>query len=235
MKTKTRKRKAEGFSFDFSSLTFRGPVQETVEVPHISTAPVAFENAERMAAAIDYDRDYFALVSGSFIFGDFIEALLFKKRLAPAAVYLTTLGMSRENADSIVNLVDYLGCDKVNLLVSHYFAGTERRGIVPYMEREFAGRPIDVAVLSSHCKIALILSEAGDVLISGSANLSSSNNVEQFIMMHDPGVIAYVRERLDNIMQRFTVYRGESRERLPQNNRDNRGKDAFDAMTKGAD
>lgn len=231
---KRKKKKTEGFSFDFSSLTFRGSVDETVEVPRISAAPVAFENAERMAAAIDYDRDYFALVSGSFIFGDFIEALLFKKRLAPSVVYLTTLGMSRENADSIVNLVDYLGCEKVNLLVSNYFSSTERRGVFPYMEREFAGKPIDIAVLASHCKIALILSDAGDVLITGSANLSSSNNVEQFIMMHDPAAIAYVRERLDNIMQRFTVYKGESRERLPQNNRDNRGKNAFDAM-KGAD
>lgn len=225
-----RKRRSDGFSFDFSSLTF-GNTQEIEDIPKLTTEPAAFENAERMAASIDYDKDYFALVSGSFIFGDFIEALIFKKQLAPSSVYITTLGMSKDNVDSIVNLVDYLGCEKVNLLVIHYFAGTERHRTIPYMYREFAGRPIDMAVLQSHCKIALIFSDKGNILMSGSANLSSSNNVEQFIIQHDPATIAYVKSRLDNIMQRFTVYHGM--EQKHEKVTGNTGKKAFDALTGG--
>lgn len=184
-----------------------------------------------MADAIDYAEDYFALVSGSFIFGDFIEALCFKKELNPSVVYITTLGMGKDNVDSIVNLVDYLGCEKVNLLVSHYFAGTERHGLMPYIRQEFAGRPIDVAVLQSHCKIALVFSELGDVMISGSANLSSSSNVEQFIIMHDHTAIEYTKARLDNIMRRFTVFSGLESKWTPQNNKGNTGKGAFETIT----
>lgn len=226
---KSKKRNA-GFSFDFSALSFHGAEPEQEEIPKLNTEPVAFENAEAMAGAIDYGKDYFALVSGNFIFGDFIEALCLKKELEPSAIYLTTLGMSKDNVDSIVNLVDYLGCDKVNLLVSHYFSGTERNGLMPYIRQEFAGRPVDVAVLQSHCKIALIFSDKGDVMISGSANLSSSNNVEQFIIMHDRAAIEYTRARLDNIMRRFTVYSGLESKWTPQNNRDNTSKKAFKAI-----
>ena len=48
-----RKRRSDGFSFDFSSLTF-GNTQEIEDVPKLTTEPDAFENAERMAASIDY-------------------------------------------------------------------------------------------------------------------------------------------------------------------------------------
>lgn len=146
-------------------------------------------------------------------------------------MYITTLGMGQDNIDSIVNLVDYLGCEKVNLIVSHYFAGVERHKLIPYMRQEFSGRPIDVAVLQSHCKIALIYSNKGNILISGSANLSSSNNVEQFVIMHDPAAIAYVKRRLDNIMARFTVFKGAENKALKIAKGANTGKRAFEALT----
>lgn len=230
-----RKKKETGFSFDFSALKFSNQAEDETEIPKLSTETAAFENAEAMADRIDYGKDYFCFVPGNFVFGDFLEALVFKKRLMPSEMYITTLGMSQDNVDSIVNLVDYLGCKKVNLLVSHYFHGVERHKLVPYMEREFSGKPIDVAVLQSHCKIALIFSNKGNILISGSANLSSSNNVEQFIIMHDPNTIDYVKARLDNVMERFTIYHGLESKATPKNNKNNTGKQAFDAFVKGAD
>lgn len=229
------KPKAPGrFSFDFSALTFGQGAPEEREIPRLSTEPVAFENAERMADRIDYGKDYFAFVSGKFIFGDFIEALCYKKRLAPSAVYLTTLGMSAENVDSIVNLVDYLGCKQVNLLVSHYFAQVEKNKLIPYMKREFTGKPVDVAVLQSHCKIALIFSEKGNVLISGSANISSSNNVEQFIIMHDEGTVRFVKERLDGIMERFTLFSGREGRTNDIDWKGSTGARAYRALMEGA-
>ncbi len=228
-----KKKKQAGFSFDFSALTFDRPAEDQEEIPKLSTEPAAFENAEYMAGSIDYSKDYFAFVPGNFVFGDFLEALCYKKRLAPSEVYITTLGMSQDNIDSIVNLTDYLGCKKVNLIVSHYFAGVERNKLIPYMRQEFSGKPINVAVLQSHCKIALIFSEKGDVLISGSANLSSSNNVEQFIIMHDRTTIEYVRKRLDNIMRRFTVYSGAERKIYSAKDMTNTGKNAFNTLIEG--
>ena len=224
------------FNFDFSSLTF-GPGNhddEYTEIPRLNMEPVCFENAEAMADAIDYSKDYFCLASGSFIFGDFLEALCFKKDLQPKSLYITTLGMSEDNIDSIVNIVDYLGGQEVNLIVSHYFAGVERHKLIPYMEREFSGKPINVAVLASHCKIAVFLSDKGDCVIAGSANLSSSNNVEQFIIMHNPAIVKYCKSRLDNVMERFTVIRGMEGARMDWKvNRKNTGKLAYQAMVEG--
>ena len=101
------------------------------------------------------------------------------------------------------------------------------------MMQEFAGRPIDVAVLQSHCKIAILYSDKGNILISGSANLSSSNNVEQCIVMHDPKTIDYVTRKLDSIMKKFIVFSGENSEATPRNNKDNTGTKAFEAIKEG--
>ncbi|MCI8438099.1 MAG: hypothetical protein HFF73_01105 [Oscillospiraceae bacterium] len=229
-----KKKTGNGISFDFSSLTFGQAIEEDrEEIPKLSTEPAAFENAEQMADSLDYSKDYFVFVPGNFIFGDFLEALCYKKRLAPDEIYITTLGMSQDNVDSIVNLTDYLGCKKVNLIVSHYFAGVERHKLIPYMQREFAGKQIDVAVLQSHCKIALIFSSKGNILISGSANLSSSNNVEQFVIMHDEKTITYVKKRLDNIMRRFTVYSGIGNKSNAVDHKANTGKRAFETLMEG--
>ena len=226
-------RKRKPLTFDFSSLDFSipafAPDEEARPINKLSPVPVSDENAEALARHIDWQRDYIALVSGAFVFGDFLELLLYVHDLQPTAVYITTLGMSENNADSIVNMTDYLGAEKVNLIASHYFEGVERHKLVPYLEREFSGRPIDIAVLQSHCKICLIRSPKGDGVICGSANLSSSNNVEQFTIMHDPAAISYLQARLDNVMERFTVFRGLAGESDHRRKR-NTDRDAYIAM-----
>ncbi len=73
-----KKRKKGGgldFSFDFSALSFGDPEGEQEEIPRLNTGPVIFDNALEMVGQMDYTKDYFALVSGQFVFGDFIEAL----------------------------------------------------------------------------------------------------------------------------------------------------------------
>lgn len=227
-------------AFDFSSLNFNLDLDldlnlgqsesEFVKSAKLSFEPVAFDNAQRMAEEIDLTQDYFAFVSGKFIFGDFIEALCYVHGLHPEAVYLTTLGMGKNNVDSIVNLVDYLGAGKVNLIVSNYFISVERRKLVPYMVQEFSGRPIDVAVLASHCKICLVECEAGKIIIAGSANLSSSNNVEQFHVFHDDALFDWLRGRLDDVMERFTVIKGSTSETIFENNKCNLSKQAFQIL-----
>lgn len=219
-------------NFDFSSLTFETQTEQEIrEIPKLNIEPVMFENAEAMVDSIDYSKEYIAFVSGNFIFGDFIEALVFKKELKPDIVYLTTLGMNKNNIDSIVNLTDYLGTKQVNLIISHYFAGVERHGLIPYMEQEFKNRPINVGVLQQHAKIALIKSTKGDVLICGSANLSSSNNVEQFIIMHSPTAISFIQNKLEMVMNKFKVIDGlEGAKMNWKYNKGNTGRKAFETL-----
>ena len=221
-------------TFDFSPLQFREPEPEKAPIPKLTYEPVAFENAEKMAREIDWNQDYICIVSGTFIFGDFIEALLYRKALKPSVMFIATLGMSANNVDSLVNCVDYLKCEKLNLLVSHYFAGVERHNLIPYMEREFAGRPINVAVLQSHMKMCIIRSELGDAAIIGSANLSSSNNVEQFTITHNSETVDFCESRMQSIMDRFTVIKGMERQKMNwKANRGNTGLKAYRAITKG--
>lgn len=226
------KHKKGDFTFDFSSLTLKIAEKEHAkEVPHLSTEPVSFDNALDLVRTIDITKDYFCFVPGSFIFGDMLEALLFEKKLAPDKMYVTTLGMSRENIDSLVNCTRYLHCKHLYLLVSNYYMGVERHNNVPYLEKEFTGEPIDVAVLASHCKIALIRSHKGDMLISGSANLSSSNNVEQFCIMHDEAAIDYCENKLNNVFERFTVFKGLENKSVDwQKNKGNTGVKAWDNL-----
>lgn len=227
-----RTKNGDNFSFDFSSLDFDKKSEEQMqEVPRLNTEPVMFENAKQMAIKTDWSKDYFCFVAGSFIFGDYIEALLYAKRLKPSVVYITTLGLGKQNVDSIVNMVDYLKAEKVNIIVSHYFSGVERHNLIPYMEQEFKFKPVDVAVLQSHCKIALIKSDKGDCLITGSANLSSSNNVEQFIITHNQQAIDFIQKRLDNIMEKFTVIEGLKGAQMHwAKNKGNTGVNAYNAL-----
>ena len=94
------------FSFDFSSLEFdfsgQKKQEETDEVGEflrsakVNRVPVEYENALDMAKAVNMQDDYFCIVGGSFIYGDFIEALCDIHDLQPKRVNVTTLGMGEE-------------------------------------------------------------------------------------------------------------------------------------------
>lgn len=220
------------FEFDFSSLDFKKPEDEDCrEIPKLSYEPVMFDNAVKMADKITWGKDYIALTAGSFVFGDFLEALCLKKSIMPDVIYITTLGMNENNIDSLVNIVEYLGCKKINLIISHYFAGVERHNLIPYMEQEFKGKPINVAVLRSHMKTCVIKSSKGNAVLLGSANLSSSNNVECFQIIFSEDAVDFMEKRLNNIMQRFTVLKGLDGAKMNwKANHNNTGTKAFNAL-----
>lgn len=228
-------------SFNFSSLSFdfdifgdkdqEDQIPELLKTARLSYKPVVFDNALDMAADIDISQDYFALVSGSFVFGDLLEALCWIDNIDIERLYITTLGMSEDNVDSLVNMVDFLGVPEINLIVSKYFASVERNETIPYMIHEFAGRNINVAVLASHTKIALFECRNGkSFLLSGSANLSSSANLEAFTMTHCQETIRFCKNIFDGIMNKWTVIKGSTRETVFKNNNGNLSKEAMKAV-----
>ena len=203
------------FDFDFDIGMNQGDDPEKKEKEFIRAAklpykPVCYKNAQDMVAGIDIREDYFCMVSGSFIFGDFLEALIDRYKIVVQRMYISTLGMSENNVDSIVNLCRYLHVKELNLIISGYFFGVERHNLVPYMVREFSGLPISVAVVASHAKITLIDFGVLKIVIHGSANLSSSRNLETFFITHDNDVYNYVHGIFGGIMERFKVVDGAS-------------------------
>ena len=82
-------KRRKGLEFDFSSLDFSvnfNPGEEARPIRRLSAIPVSDENAEALARHIDWNRDYICFVSGSFIFGDFLELLLFVHDLQPSGI-----------------------------------------------------------------------------------------------------------------------------------------------------
>lgn len=142
---------------------------------------VAYKNAKKFANEILVEKDsrIYALIDGSFIFGDWIEAFLVKNQ-RKAKITLSTLSLSQENIDSFINLINAGYISELNIIVSDYFFANEKHNLVRYM---FEYLDIDdvfqLAVCRTHTKITLIEFDEFKYVVSGSANLRSSDNLEQ--------------------------------------------------------
>jgi len=222
-------------TFDFSSLTFSRPEslsfsnkkeRDFIAKARIRHAPVLYKHAKELVGNIDPDQDYFFLVPGSFIYGDFLEALCDTHQIRAKRIVISTLGMNRNNVDSLVNLVRFLNVGEIGLIVSTYFYSLERWKLIPYMIQEFAGEPISVSVCASHTKMCLIEreDEKENIVMYGSANLSSSNNLEEFALIHDAGVFQFCNRLLSGVLRDFTVYDGRTRKARFEFDGENTGK-----------
>jgi hypothetical protein len=171
---------------------------------------VKYGNAEKMAREIDLNTAYYTVINGSFIYGDFIEALIDTHTLRCEEIYITTLGMSQNNIDSMVTISEVFKAKQLNLIMSNYFFGVEKQNLLPYLRTEIRGLPFKVAVCNSHAKITLIKTKQHNLVMFGSANLSSSQNLEQFMILNDPELYAYNRAIFEKIMDRHTIINGLS-------------------------
>lgn len=144
---------------------------------------VKYKNAKKFADEIgDCPLGFraYAIVSGDFVFGDFIEALIVNNGWECHELTISTLSMSMENIDSLHNLIagDYV--DNLNIIISHYYFANERQILMPYMyDKLDMDDRFQCAVASVHTKIAMIHTVCGKkIVIHGSANLRTSSNIE---------------------------------------------------------
>ena len=157
---------------------------------------IKYANAEKLAHDIgDIQLNFraFAILDGKFIFGDFLEALIVSKNWECEELTISTLSMSSENVDSLANLVNGGYLKQLNLIVSPFYFSNERRGIIPYVYDQLDVNDIfQLAVADVHTKIAMIRTTCGKkIVIHGSANLRSSNNIEQIVIEHSPGLFDF--------------------------------------------
>lgn len=166
-----------------------------------------YDNARQLAKEIDITENsrYFVMLAGSFIAGDFIEALIVEKNYDVEMLTISTLSMSGENVDSLVNIVDGGFVRKLDLIVSDYFFSHERRGIVQYIYDELDKNDVlQMAVAGIHTKICLIKTACGKhIVIHGSANLRSSGNVEQIAIEEDRNLYEFNRDFFAEIIERY--------------------------------
>lgn len=156
--------------------------REIVKRPQTVCYEYAMDFANQVV--LDDKTETFAFVSGNFVFGDFVEALVDTRRLSVKRMSLMTLSLNDENIDSIRNTIEWENVERLDLVVSDYWFTHERfkGGLVDYLFNELRvpGMELNVAFAAVHCKTWCIETRNGHYLtIQGSANLRSSRNIEQ--------------------------------------------------------
>lgn len=121
-----------------------------------------------------------ALVRGDFVMGDIIPLILGDR--SAEIVAISTLGMSRANAAMLADLRASGQIRRLFLLVSHYFSQVDKTGT--YREvKGLLGNAVKVA--RTHAKVILVSAPPSFFVVEGSANLRSSDNIEQFAIWND--------------------------------------------------
>lgn len=166
---------------------------------------LTYSNAEKLADDINLNDRNYCIINGSFIFGDFIEALITKKDLHVKDIMISTLSLSLNNIDSFVNLFNWGYLDKLDLIVSDYFYSHERPMLVQALyERLDKDNRFQLAAAGIHTKICLIETTCGKkIVMHGSPNLRSSSNIEQFVIENNSYLYDFNKEYHNRILKTF--------------------------------
>lgn len=209
--------KTDGFTFKpvgfkRSAVQLKSVAKSRVVAPprtkQVPDRCMRYEDAVSLAKDIsDLEGRYFAIINGSFIFGDFIEALFVENDLHAKTLTISTLSLNENNVDSLRNLIDGGYVDELNLIVSDYFYSHERSLLVPYIYEQLdIDDKFQLAVAGTHCKVAFFETHCGlKVALHGSANLRSSNNIEQFVYEHNETIYDFLKSTHDAIFATFST------------------------------
>lgn len=184
----------------------------------IKTKNVKYNNALKLAknTRIEANEKINCLVSGNFVFGDFIEAYFVEHQIHTERLVLSTLSMSQNNIDSLKTLMLKGYIDKLDIVISRYFYGLEKWMLIPYLYKEldFDNR-FQLAVASVHTKV-MLAKTLGEkhLVITGSANLRSSMNIETFTIEDDKDTYDFHLDYHDKIMDKYkTINKQEAPKR----------------------
>ena len=144
------------------------------------------------------------IVSGNFIAGDFIEAYLEQNNLIASEIIISTLSMSSENVDSLLNVKRQYLTGLMGLVISDYFFAMERRDGIQDIIEKLAGDDFFLAIAGIHTKITLIRTECSmSLVMGGSANLRSSRNIEQITIDNNADLYTFHRGWLAKILNDY--------------------------------
>ena len=148
----------------------------------------AREFAQDYALDIAQGVPVFAFLSGRFIFGDFLEALIVDNNIKVKNLTISTLSISQENIDSLHNLLVGNYIDNLDLILPDVFYAYNRGHNMDYLYKQLdIDNKFQCGIASFHTKIILMETESGKkIVMHGSANLKSSDSVEQMEIKTDP-------------------------------------------------
>lgn len=158
------------------------------------------ENARAVLAHLPghpSDRTH-CVLRGDFVLCDLIPAIIRARGYCPH-LRVATLGCSIANADALACLVERGDIGVFTLIVSHYFQQVDKATVFRSVQARLAGLA-RIVVNRSHAKVICLPTAAGDwFVVEGSANLRSSDNIEQMLITNDPATHDFHAAWLDQL------------------------------------
>jgi hypothetical protein len=154
---------------------------------------------------IEKNTQTYAIINGSFILFDFIFELLINQESPIKKMTISTLSYSQENIETLAMLVDNNCIKELNLIVSDYFYSHEKNSLIKFAYECLDKNDIfQLSVCRTHCKTCIFELENGiKVTIHGSANLRSSNNIEQICIQEGSELYDFNDIYQDNIINTY--------------------------------
>lgn len=204
------KKKKDAFEFDSRYVC-------PAETPEQDESFIKYENAEELANKIDFKKRTMVIVNGSFVLGDFIEAVVVKYNMHIKRMIVSTLSLNEGNVDSLKNLLEGGYVDRLDLIISDYFFKTEQDGhgnsLVPYIYKQLDYKDkFQLCVSRSHTKITMFETHHGQKLVlHGSANYRSSANLENLMIENSHQLYDFLEKEIYNhiIEKYFTIVKNE--------------------------
>lgn len=168
---------------------------------------VKFKDAKKLAKEIDLSKTprVDCLINGAFIFGDFLEAFIVEKNIKVKKMVISTLSLSQNNIDSLKILLEKEYVDDLTLIVSDYFFSHERNGLIKYAyDMLDIDNKFQLAVTKTHTKICYFETLGEKKIVThGSANLRSSDNIEQFTIEINESLYDFYDDFYSQIIQTY--------------------------------
>ena len=180
-----------GMEFDVSDFDFNDEnddqPQSRYVKPKFSSKPIQvdYKNAQELCESVKLfpGEQIHAIVDGNFIFGDFIESLLYDKGVICEKMHLSTLSLSQDNIDSLAGMMNDGTIKQLTMVLSNYFYSHEKNGLIKYLLQELdIDNRLELIIIRNHTKICLMEISNIKLILTGSSNLRSSRSIEQFCL-----------------------------------------------------
>ncbi|MBP7951738.1 MAG: hypothetical protein KA004_19000 [Verrucomicrobiales bacterium] len=137
-----------------------------------------------------------AIIPGDFVFGDLLDRIA-EKHGCPERIDITTLSISERNVQTLLKLANHASAPELTLLLSYYFRSTNKdifRAVETLLVPKANCR---VAIGRVHTKVILLDYPGRPLVIESSANLRSSNCIEQVTILCSEALLKFHRAWID--------------------------------------
>ena len=190
------------FSFDSEK---ENEIEQNIIIPDTHFEIVNYDYAIEFVKSLDLKskKEQVGFLTGKFIAGDIFEAFVDYYNISFKELTISSLSMNENNIDSFKTLLLNGSLEKLTLIVSDFWYSHAKHKLLPYLVQEFEGHNVEFAIVKTHTKIFLLETQNNKFIFEGSANLNSSNNIEQYRLSFNQEVYNFYYEKLHKLKQQF--------------------------------